>query len=185
MRTLAAGTLCFLLTTFAWAAPPGVCPDGRININEAPADTLTQLKGVGAKKAAAIVANRAEGGAFPSVDALTRVKGVGVKSVAAWSAQITTDCAAPAAVGKAPGPIDAAAPVGKLPGPIDLNTATAAQLTTLKGIGQKTAEAIVAAREAKGGFKALDELKSVKGIGDAKFNAIKDSLIIAPSQPAP
>ncbi|MEZ4465289.1 MAG: helix-hairpin-helix domain-containing protein [bacterium] len=56
-------------------------------------------------------------------------------------------------------------PAGKLPGPIDLNAATAEQLAAVPGIGPKTAEAIVALRGTKGGFKSVDELTEVKGIG--------------------
>ena len=50
---------------------------------------------------------------------------------------------------------------------INLNTATAEQLAELKGIGQMKAEAIIQYREEHGKFESLDELKSVKGVGEA------------------
>lgn len=49
--------------------------------------------------------------------------------------------------------------------PLNINTATAEQLTTLNGIGQAKAEAIIRYREAHGKFTSLNELTQVKGIG--------------------
>ena len=46
-----------------------------------------------------------------------------------------------------------------------LNKSTVEDLVTLKGIGQKKAEAIVAYREQVGGFKSIEDLTKVKGIG--------------------
>lgn len=52
-------------------------------------------------------------------------------------------------------------------GPVNINTADAATIAMeLKGVGEKTAAAIVAYREEHGPFKTLDDLKYVKGIGD-------------------
>jgi comEA protein len=66
----------------------------------------------------------------------------------------------------------------KAPGPIDLNTATVEQLKTLKGIGQKKAEAIIAWREANGGFKSVDQLTEVKGIGEKTLEKLRPFLKI-------
>lgn len=55
---------------------------GVVNINTADAQTLaTQLKGIGLKKAEAIIAYRETFGAFKSVDELAAVKGIGEKTV--------------------------------------------------------------------------------------------------------
>ena len=51
---------------------------------------------------------------------------------------------------------------------LDINSATKEQLKTIKGIGEKKAEAILAYRKANKCFKTVDELQKVKGIG-AKF----------------
>ena len=155
----------------ASAAPTGLCPDGRIDINTADAGALTGLKGVGKKKAAGIVADRGTNGPFASVDALSRVKGVGKKSVAKWASQITTDCASKATAVVPAAPADA---VIAAPGAaIDINTATVAELSMIKGIGKKTAAAIIALRDQKKGFKSLDELTEVKGIGKATVKRIQ------------
>ncbi|MDH0748207.1 helix-hairpin-helix domain-containing protein [Pseudomonas sp. GD03842] len=51
---------------------------GKVNLNSANAETLQkELSGIGASKAAAIVAYREENGAFTSVDELIEVKGIG------------------------------------------------------------------------------------------------------------
>lgn len=63
-------------------------------------------------------------------------------------------------------------------GKINLNTATLSQLDTLTGIGPATAQKIIDYREVNGGFNSVDELKLVNGIGEAKFNKIKDSIEI-------
>ncbi len=49
--------------------------------------------------------------------------------------------------------------------PLDLNRATAVELEALPGIGEVKAAAILAVRDARGGFESLDELESVRGIG--------------------
>jgi competence protein ComEA len=59
-------------------------------------------------------------------------------------------------------------------GPLDLNAATIDQLEALPGIGPATAEAIVAARAERGGFRSVDDLLDVRGIGPAKLAAIRD-----------
>jgi competence protein ComEA len=54
-------------------------------------------------------------------------------------------------------------------GPIDLNAATQLQLEALPGIGPTLAQAIIAERDRRGGFRSVNELRSVRGIGDQRF----------------
>ena len=56
---------------------------------------------------------------------------------------------------------------------VNINTATSEMLQSLNGIGESYAEKIIEYRNSNGPFKSIDEIKNVKGIGDAKFNKIK------------
>jgi competence protein ComEA len=78
--------------------------------------------------------------------------------------------AAPAGAPVAPG--QAAAPSA----PISLSSATVAQLDTLDGIGPTLAQRIVQYRDAHGGFRSVDELKQVEGIGEKRFASLRGAL---------
>jgi competence protein ComEA len=65
------------------AKPAASASQESVNINNADVQALTKLKGVGAKKAEAIIAWRKANGAFKSVDQLAEVKGIGAKTVEA------------------------------------------------------------------------------------------------------
>ena len=58
-------------------------------------------------------------------------------------------------------------------GLVDINTADAAQLEKLPGVGPSTAKAIIAHRQTKGPFAKIEDLMNVKGIGEGKFGAMK------------
>ena len=62
---------------------------------------------------------------------------------------------------------------------VNLNTATIDQLTALPGVGQKTAELILEYRAKAGGFKKIEELMNIKGIGEKTFLKLKP-LVSAP-----
>ncbi len=61
---------------------------------------------------------------------------------------------------------------------IDINSATAIELEHLFGIGPVKASDIISYRRTIGGFQTIEELKNVKGIGDGKFEKIKDFITI-------
>jgi competence protein ComEA len=86
-------------------------------------------------------------------------------------AAATGSAAAPGAAAASGGPAVAG---GAAPGaPISLSSATAEQLDTLDGIGPTLAQRIVAYRDAHGGFRSVEELRQVEGIGDKRFEALK------------
>lgn len=61
---------------------------------------------------------------------------------------------------------------------VNINTADVAELTKLKGIGEKKAEAIIAWRKENGNFKTVDDLLEVKGIGEATLEANRENIQI-------
>ncbi|MDJ0804515.1 MAG: ComEA family DNA-binding protein [Desulfobacterales bacterium] len=62
---------------------------------------------------------------------------------------------------------------------ININTASVDELADLTNVGDKTAERIIAYREANGPFSSVDELTNVKGIGDKTLLKNKDRITIA------
>ncbi len=67
--------------------------------------------------------------------------------------------------------------------PLSLNTARRYELEALPGIGPKLAERIIAYREQNKGFKSLDELRRISGIGPKRFAAIKDMVTVGVYNP--
>ena len=63
---------------------------------------------------------------------------------------------------------------------LNLNSATLDQLETLPGIGRKTAERILEYRTKSGGFKRIEELMNVKGIGEKSFLKLKPLIAVPP-----
>ncbi len=63
-------------------------------------------------------------------------------------------------------------------GPVDLNTADAAALDTLPGVGPATAAAIIEHRAKVGRFSSVDQLLDVPGIGEAKLEALRDLVTV-------
>ncbi|MGC4770373.1 helix-hairpin-helix domain-containing protein [Micromonospora sp. DT44] len=82
----------------------------------------------------------------------------------------------PPAPGSAAGPAPAGAPA---PGTaLNLNTATLAQLDALPGVGPVLAQRILAYRDQHGGFTAVGDLRQVEGIGDARYEQLKDLVTV-------
>jgi competence ComEA-like helix-hairpin-helix protein len=156
----------------ALARPLG--PDERIDANRATAPELARLPRVGLALAKTIVADREAHGPFAALEGLDRVPGIGPGLLTAIGPHLTFS--GPARI--QPGPPNGSAlspasvaPAALLaptaPGPLNLNTATAAELVRLPGIGPARARDIVAYRERHGSFSRVADLDRIPGIGPA------------------
>jgi competence protein ComEA len=87
-------------------------------------------------------------------------------------------CGAAAAAQDAARPGAKAAAASTSGSPINLNTATVAQLETVPGIGKATAERIVEYRQKNGGFKKVEDLMNVRGIGEKSFLKMKPLITV-------
>lgn len=114
-----------------------------------------------------IDAVEASGGLAPDADAAR----VNLAAVVADAAQIYVP-----RLGEAAPPAGAGAGAASGPGDglVDLNTADLAALDALPGIGPATAAAIVAHRDEHGPFATVEDLLEVRGIGEAKLEALRD-----------
>jgi competence protein ComEA len=81
---------------------------------------------------------------------------------------------APPPAASPPSGVDASGPLT----PVDLNTATAAELDELPGVGPATAQAIIAYRDRHGPFSSVDDLAEVRGIGPARLEALRDLVVV-------
>jgi competence protein ComEA len=68
--------------------------------------------------------------------------------------------------------------------PVNLNTATQAELEKLPGVGAATAKTIIEYRQKNGGFKKVEELMNVKGIGEKSFLKLKPLVTVTPPKTA-
>ncbi|QLQ37355.1 ComEA family DNA-binding protein [Micromonospora robiginosa] len=127
----------------------------------------------GARLADAVAA---AGGALPGVDVALLNPARKVTDGELILVGVTAPPGQPAPGGGAPGP---AAGGGAAPaGPVNLNTATLAQLDGLPGVGPVLAQRILDHREQHGGFRSVSDLRQVEGIGDARYEQLKELVTV-------
>src|ERR1041385_3932163 len=151
-------------TTFAAELPPQsgkLMP--RVDINNAPRETIETLPGVGPKLAQEIISGRP----YKTIDELDRVKGIGPKKLQQLRSRVFVM------------PMRADAQIGEHPKTnevlhININTASQSDLEKLPGIGPKRAEAIIAARP----FQRPEDLLRVPGIKKAQFDKIRTQVVV-------
>ncbi|WP_399939304.1 helix-hairpin-helix domain-containing protein [Streptomyces sp. BBFR25] len=115
---------------------------------------------------------RAAGGVRPG----TKTDGLNRARFLVDGEQVIVGAPAPAPApgpGPAPGGSTGAAGAGPA-APVSLNTATTDQLDTLPGVGPVLAQHIIDYRTQHGGFRSVDELREVNGIGERRFADLRD-----------
>jgi competence protein ComEA len=158
-----------------------------VDINTADASELETLPGIGPSKAAAIVQYRTDHGPFATVDQLDDVPGIGPSTMANLHDLVTVGKGKPGTTATAASTpttstssalapsATASAPKASSGGcPVNINTADAAGLQNLPGIGASKAAAIVQHRTDNGPFASCDALDDVSGIGPSTLAGLKD-----------
>jgi competence protein ComEA len=148
-----------------------------IDVNRADETELRRLPGVGPKLAERIAEHRRTRGAFRTLADLDAVPGIGPAMLERIAPHVGLPAGPPTQPGGAQS-TGAAAALGA--GAIDLNRATAAELTTLPGIGPKLAERIIRSREEQGRFDSVAALRRVPGIGERTLERLAPYLRAGP-----
>lgn len=148
--------------------PEPLRPGEKLDPNSARLEDLLRLPRIRRTTAQAILAARSAQ-RFESIADLDRVPGVGPVALEAWKPHLTLPERRPAA---GPAPQTPAAPA-MATATVALNAATAQDLERLPGIGPALAARIIAWRDSAGGFRSLDDLTKVRGIGPATLRRLK------------
>lgn len=171
----------------------------KVDVNSADLKSLETLPGVGPAIAQKII----DGRPYRTSSDLEKVSGLSKAKVAALKDRVTfgRTAATPAAAARAAKPRSSSSeltPTGRrndatepnrntsatsdrlAPGEkLNINTASAAELDALSGIGPVKAQAIVDYRKQNGDFKSIEEIEKVKGIKSGEFSKIKDHIKVS------
>lgn len=150
----------------------------KLDINTADSADWTQLSGIGKVLAARIVKYRTARGGFQSVEDLARVYNLPPEVLDNIKTQLYVDSLTiprePVARVSKPN-----FQTGFQGPPIDINTATAAELAKLPGIGTVLSQRMVKFRDSRNGYNSVDELKSVYQLSPEVFKDIRPHLTIS------
>ena len=159
--------------------------DAKSDLNRADRDELVSVPGIGPAVAESILKHRGDRGGFKSLDELSDVTGIGAQTVHNLRKRFTIS-------GKRAGAAESASKREARKGSMadktgkktriaksDLNRADREELVSVPGIGPAAAESILKHRGDCGGFKSLDELSDVTGIGAQAVQNLRERFTIS------
>jgi competence protein ComEA len=141
-------------------------PGEQIDLNTADLSDLRRLPGIGPARAAAIQRDRATRGPYGSVEDLVDIPGFGEGIVERLRPHVRQD------------PVGFSPPAFSGVGLLDLNRAQTHELEQITGIGPALAARIAAARAHNGGFRDLDELVEIPGIGPKTMQILRNESFV-------
>lgn len=149
-----------------------------ININTAGHEELQEITGVGPAIAQRIIDYRSQNGQFQTIEDIKNVSGIGDVNFEKMKNEITVGDVAPLSPPPTPTPTPNPPPPAPESEKININTASYEELQQITGVGEVIAQRIIDYRNQNGLFQKIEDIKNVKGIGDATFEKMKDEITI-------
>ena len=146
----------------------------RYDLNKVTYDELNFIRGIGPATAIAIIEYRDSYG-FKTVNDLLNIRGIGERRLAEFREYLFVELEENTLSEQV---VNETVDITNSNSLININVASHSELMTLSGIGQKRASDIIAYRENNGGFKNIEDIKKVSGIGDVTFDNIKNLISV-------
>lgn len=147
-----------------------------LNINEVSVAELAQIDGINTNQARAVLEFREQVGVIRDLRLLRQVKGIGERTMARLERNTFVSFKDQPIH---PTTIEAQPATGPEGVPrIDLNRCDWRALQTVRGIGEKTARAIISFRDQAGPFGGFDELRCIKGLGVKRIALLKEKFYL-------
>ncbi|MBM3257284.1 MAG: hypothetical protein FJY98_03060 [Candidatus Liptonbacteria bacterium] len=142
---------------------------GKININTASGAELEKITGVGPTLAQKIIDYRTQHGLFEQIEDIKKVSGIGEVTFEKMKSEITVGEVSPSS----------SAPASSVAtDKININTAGKEELEKITGVGATIAQRIIDYRTLNGPFSQIEDVKNVKGIGEATFEKMKNEISV-------
>ncbi|MFH1563253.1 MAG: ComEA family DNA-binding protein [Nitrospirota bacterium] len=157
----------------------------KVNINTAFLEELIELPKIGLQTAKRIIEYRKTYGKFRAIEEITKVKGIGQKTLEKIKGEITVGTIS-SLVGQASS-LSSSNLLSKsntfnegktFDKKVNLNTASLKEIESLPKIGPVIAKKIIEYRNANGGFKSIEEIMEVRGIGEKTYEKIRELITV-------
>ena len=150
----------------------------QIDLNTATINDLMTIDGIGEKTAEKILTYREELGGYQFLEQLLDVSGVGEKMLENWRPYLIVNGEAVSSTSDSTTTTSATTTTSLSELKVNLNTATVEDLMKIPGIGETTANKIVAYRKQIGRFVNLEQLLDIDGVGEKKLASWSAYLVL-------